>query len=263
MKKVYLTLASVIRDQEHYVREWLTFNHLIGVERMVIVLHKCSDRTEKEIRKLPFFEEKVRLHHVANDEQRVQMGAFRWMLDTYGPSTEWMLFTDADEFFFGTVENDLRTILARYDSFGGLAGHWHMFGASGRVQRPPMPSIKYFVERVPDDKFVLRGIKCAVKPRHVRELVSPHLFVTAKPIVREDYGVVSPKGIWQYEGTPMWNVVRCNHYCTFDNPAKERNAAELRERKNSDGHPHNRTRQSQRRSLSPLLNCPSRLVKRR
>ena len=214
MKHVYLTLAAVLRDQEHYVREWLCFQHLIGVERMVIVLHKCNDKTEDEIRRLPFFEEKVRLHRIVNDEQRVQLGAFRWMIDTYGPSTEWMLFVDADEFFFGTAEDDLRTVLSRYEKFGGLAAHWHMFGASGFVKRPPLPSIKHFVERIPDDKFVLRGIKCAVKPKGIRDILSPHMFLTEKPIVRENFGIVPPQGIWQYEGTPMWNVVRCNHYCT-------------------------------------------------
>jgi hypothetical protein len=125
MKRVYLTLAAIVRDQEYYIREWLVFQHLIGVERMVVVLHKCSDGTEAEIRKLPFFDEKIRLHKVVNDEQRAQLGVYQWILNVYGKHTEWMLFIDADEFFFGTAEDDLRTVLSRYERFGGLAAHWH------------------------------------------------------------------------------------------------------------------------------------------
>ncbi|HBT78280.1 MAG TPA: hypothetical protein DEB39_15455 [Planctomycetaceae bacterium] len=215
MKKVCLTLAAVVRDQEHYVREWLTFHEMIGVERFVIVLHKCCDHTESEIRRLPFFDEKVKLHRVVNDEQRVQMGVLRWMLDHYGDATEWMLFIDSDEFFFGTVENDLRPILSRYDKFSGVAAHWLMFGASNHVIRPPMPSIEHFTRRIPDGRFVHRGIKSAVKPRDVVDLLSPHLFVTKHGTVREDGDIVDPNGIWQARGVePVWNVLRCNHYNT-------------------------------------------------
>jgi len=215
MPKVYLTLAAMVRDQEHYIREWLTFHEMIGVERFVIVLHKCSDSTESEIRRLPFFNTKIRLHHVVNDEQRAQMGAFRWMLDCYGSSTEWMLFIDSDEFFFGTVENDLRLILSRYECFSGIAAHWLMFGASGHVIRPPMPSIEYFTRRIQDARFVHRGIKSAVKPREVVEVLSPHLFVTKRGMVRENREIVDPNGIWQCrDKEPVWNVIRCNHYNT-------------------------------------------------
>lgn len=215
MKRVYLTLAAIVRNQEHYVREWLTYHHLASVERFIIVLHKCADNTEGEIRRLPFFNEKVCLHRVINDEQRAQMGAFRWMLDTYGSSTEWMLFADSDEFFLGTAENDLRVILSRYESFSGVAAHWLMFGASGYVIRPPMPSVEHFTHRIPDSRLVHRGVKCAVKPKEVVALLSPHLFLTKKGTVRENFEIIDPSGIWQCkECEPVWNILRCNHYNT-------------------------------------------------
>jgi hypothetical protein len=215
MKSVYLTLAAMVRDQEHYVREWLTYHYLAGVERFIIVLHKCADNTETEIRRLPFFETSIRLHHVVNDEQRAQMGAFQWMLQTYGRSTEWMLFVDSDEFFLGTFEDDLRTIFSRYEHFSGLAAHWLMFGASDHVIRPPMPSLEYFRERIPDSRFVHRGIKSAVKPRDVTNILSPHLFLTKHGTVRENFELVDPCGIWQCrDREPIWNIIRCNHYNT-------------------------------------------------
>ncbi len=215
MKKVYLTLAAVVRDQEHYVREWLTFNHLVGVERMVIILHKCADRTEEEIRRLPFFESKVRLHRIASDEQRVQMGAFRWMIDVYGPSTTWMMFIDSDEFLFGTAEDDLRSVLERYEEHSAVVAHWHMFGANNHVLRPPMPSIKHFTSRIPDDRYVLHGVKSIVKPADIREILSPHLFITTRGTVREHFDPVDCQGIWQCRDmTPTWDVLRCNHYNT-------------------------------------------------
>jgi len=117
MKQCYLTLGAVVRNQEHYVKEWLAFHHLVGVERFVIVLHKCTDKTEERIRELPF-QDKIHIHRIVNDEQFVQLGTYLWILEHYGRFTKWMMFIDSDEFFFGTREDDLRVILTDYEKHG-------------------------------------------------------------------------------------------------------------------------------------------------
>lgn len=125
------------------------------------------------------------------------------------------MFTDSDEFLFGTKNDDLRCILQDYERHSGLAAHWHMFGANNHVIRPPLPSIKHFTQRIPDDRYVLRGVKSIVKPSEVREILSPHLFLTVRGTVRENHEPVDCQGIWQCRDVkPSWDIVRCNHYNT-------------------------------------------------
>ena len=211
MQQVYLTLAAVIRDQEYYVKEWLAFHHLVGVERFVIVLHKCSDKTEEKIRELPF-RDKIHIHRIVNDEQFVQLGTYLWILNYYGQSTRWMMFIDSDEFFFGTREDDLKTILADYERHGGLAAHWLEFGSHNHVLKPKGLSIEAFTQRAVDNHGAHYSFKSVIQPHCFQKFLSPHLAVTKPMTVTEDHRETSVNWVWIGDRRPTHEVVRVNHY---------------------------------------------------
>jgi hypothetical protein len=213
MKCVYLTLGAVIRDQEHYVREWLAFHHLAGVERFVVVLHKCTDKTEERIRELPF-QEKIHIHRIVNHEQFVQLGAYLWILEHYGSFTKWLMFIDSDEFFFGTREDDLRVILTDYEQHGGLAAHWHEYGSNGHVVKPRGLSIEAFTKRASDRHGAHYSFKSILQPPCFQKFLSPHLAVTNPLTVMEDHREVSVHWIWIGDRRPTHEIVRVNHYHT-------------------------------------------------
>ena len=211
MRQVYLTMGAVIYNQEHYVKEWLAFHHLVGVERFVIVLHKCTDKTEEKIRELPF-QDKIHIHRVVNNEQFVQLGTYLWILKNYGQATQWMMFIDSDEHFFGTREDDLRFILTDYEQYGGLAAHWLEFGSDGNTVRPKGLAIEAFTRRAADDHCPHYSFKSIIQPQRFVKMLSPHLAVTNPPIVTEDHRHVNPNWIWIGDKKPIHEIVRCNHY---------------------------------------------------
>jgi hypothetical protein len=211
MNQVYLTLAAVIRDQEHYVKEWLAFHHLVGVERFVIVLHKCTDKTEEKIRELPF-QEKIHVHHIVNDEQFVQLGTYLWILDHYGKFTRWMTIIDSDEFLFGTRDDDVRTILTDYEKHGGLAAHWLEYGSNGHVVKPQGLSIEAFTKRAPDHHGAHYSFKSIIQPHCFQKFLSPHLAVTKPLTVLEDHREVGINWVWIGDRQPRHEIIRVNHY---------------------------------------------------
>ena len=211
MKQRYLTLGAVIRNQEHYVKEWLAFHHLVGVERFVIVLHKCVDRTEERIRELPF-QDQIHIHRIVNDEQFVQLGTYQWIIRNYGHFTKWLMFIDSDEFFFGTREDDLRVILTDYEQHGGLIAYWHEFGSNGHVVKPNGLSIEAFTKRAPDRHSPHYSFKSVIQARCYQKLLSPHLAATNPLTVTEDHREVHPLWIWIGDRKPTHEIVRVNHY---------------------------------------------------
>ena len=211
MKQTYLTLGAVIRNQEHYVKEWLAFHHLVGVERFVIVLHQCTDKTEERIRELPF-QDKIHIHRVVNDEQFVQLGTYLWITRNYGPFTKWLMFIDSDEFFFGTREDDLRVILTDYEKHGGLASHWIEYGSNGHVIKPKGLSIEAFTKRAPDRHGAHYSFKSVIQPQCFQKFLSPHLAVTQPLTVTEDHREVGANWVWIGDRKPTHKVVRVNHY---------------------------------------------------
>ena len=224
MNRVYLTLGAVIRDQEHYVREWLAFHEIQGFERFVIVLHQCRDHTESEIRRLPF-QDKIRIHRVVNDRQHVQMSVYRWIVENYGDATEWLALLDSDEFLFGTKKDDFRCILADYEEHDGLFAHWLEYGHNNIERRPEGPSIEAFTTRAPDDAWINRSGKSIIRPagltrplapsdisaRLDHSMLSPHFFRTRWPTVHEDGTPLDLRHYW-YTERHSHEIVRCNHY---------------------------------------------------
>ena len=215
MRKVYLTLIAIVRDQEHYIKEWLAFHRIIGVERFVIMLHRCADRTEERINELNFRDD-IFIHHVTERQtDSVQMGAYHWAVRRYGHDSRWLLFIDSDEFFFGTHEDHLPTILSRYENHGGLAAHWLNFGHNNQVLRPPTGqlSIEAFTRRMGGNRGINCVVKCAVQTRQLASLMSPHRPLTFLPIVRE-YGDPLEADHYKTEKTASWDIIRCHHYHT-------------------------------------------------
>jgi len=198
---IYLTLASMIRNEEHYVQEWLTFHHIQGFEQFVIVLHKCDDKTEERIKALPFAD-KIRIHKIVCDTKQTQMSTFVWITEHYGNTTEWLMFCDGDEYSFGTDTDDFREVLSKYEEFGGLFVNWLEFGHCNQIERPERLCIETYTKRAAADSWWHASGKSIIKSRELLQpyapasqndklgysFLSPHLFKTANrrciPILR-------------------------------------------------------------------------------
>jgi len=211
MRQVYLTLAAIVRDQEHYVKEWLAFHYLAGYERFVIILHKCTDKTEAKIRELPF-QAGIHIHHVVNDEQYAQLGSYVWSIRNYGPFTKWMAFLDSDEFFFATRSNDIKPVLEHYEEHGGIVGNWLEFGANNQVVRPEGLSIETFTKRAADHHSCHQSFKTILRPECFKKFRSPHLAETVPWTVTPDHRHVPDHWTWIGDREPDYDVFRVNHY---------------------------------------------------
>ena len=221
MNRCLVTQISIVRDQEHYVKEWLAFHRIVGVDRFVILLHKCCDKTEERIRELPF-QDRIMIHRVVDDRVSVQMGAYHWAVRKYAHHSKWLLFIDADEFFFGTREDYLPNILRRYDDparYGGLAAHWVNFGHNNHPNRESVfrdgkLSIEAFTTKNGDPSHhANRSFKCIIPTRQMIAILSPHKQLTINPIVREDFKPLIANH-YETRAYPITNIVRCHHYHT-------------------------------------------------
>ncbi|MDR2706548.1 MAG: glycosyltransferase family 2 protein [Planctomycetaceae bacterium] len=216
MKKVYLTLAAIIRDQEHYVKEWLTFQKLVGFERFLIALHRCSDQTESAIRSLPFSDDIILRRYESGDY--IQMSVYsEWMRD-FRNTTFWMAFFDGDEYLYGVNADDLKPVLTGFESCGSVLVHNHEFGASNHVLRPSGLSIDAFTWRASNHHWMHRNIKSFIRADSWQWFLSPHLAKTSREWVREDHNVIHESDLSfkcsVSSQPPISNIIRYNHYHT-------------------------------------------------
>lgn len=213
MTRKYLSLCAIVRDQEHYIKEWLAFHRAVGVEKFYLRLNDCDDRTFEKIRELPFTDDVVVYHdHPKGSGEGAQPSWYRFVLREYGRFTKWMMFIDSDEFFFGTKEDHLPTILERYENYGGLAAHWIIFGHNKRLTPPLLPkelSIESFSKRL----FMSKVVKSCIQPHMIdHERLGWHVvhtMATKKPIVTENFAAIQDN-VNAENATA--DIVRINHY---------------------------------------------------
>jgi len=216
----YLCLATTIKDDEYYIKEWLTFYDIVGVERFYIVLHNTTDNTLQRINELPF-RNRITIHEVqTSDSWNHQIGIYNWLLSCYKKNTKWMLFVDGDEFLFGTEKNDLKTLLEPYEAYPGVLVPRLDFGPSGFDVRPEMPSVKHYRMRMPEKNIVYSSdiVKTIVQPDLTHYAISSHLFWSEQEVVNERFEkYLIPHGYKKFhidDYNPSFDTFRVNHYYT-------------------------------------------------
>uniref|UniRef100_A0A7S0LWF2 Glycosyltransferase family 92 protein n=1 Tax=Cryptomonas curvata TaxID=233186 RepID=A0A7S0LWF2_9CRYP len=145
--KFFLTACTMVKNEVPYILEWIEFNRLQGVERIIIYDGGSADNVtllnELYQQEEPSFPLVVlpSVEFIKNDN--LQRLNFQHCLDTYGPSTEWMANMDVDEYLhspaFGTVASMLRNMSAvereRNLSFTAFTSVNLNFGSSGQLRR--------------------------------------------------------------------------------------------------------------------------------
>ena len=213
-KKNYLTLGAIVRNEAHYVREWLAHYRVVGFEKFVIVLHRCSDDTERQIRSLPFAAD-ITIEHCGTSAP--QVGCYNKLCNDYKSKTEWMAFLDADEFLFCPDGRNVCEFLDEFKKYGALIVHNFEFGSSGHVVRPSGPAISSFVHRAPNNYWMHDNFKSIVRLSEFERYVSPHLAHVKGGVVREDHRILSYDDIHYAcglkKGIPsISRFIRYNHY---------------------------------------------------
>jgi GH35 family endo-1,4-beta-xylanase len=216
MEQVYLTLGAIIRNQEHYVKEWLAFYHLLGVERFCIALHNCTDKTVAKIKELPF-QDKILLFQTRSDAKAVQMGVYKKINEQFGRFTKWMLFIDSDEFLFPKTVSTLSEFLTHYENYSSLSVNQRIFGHANHVVRPQEGLVieNYVWATFPPEHSGDKFVKTIFQPKYLLGLCSPHFQVChTLPQVRTDKKGFKLHGNCATGAAALHDLAQYNHYYT-------------------------------------------------
>lgn len=154
------------------------------------------------------------MRHVVDESiDSVQLGVYHQAVIEFGHYSEWLLFIDSDEFFFGSREDSLPALLEQYEGAGGLAAHQLHFGSNNHVLRAPGLSVEAFTQRKSDSYRLNRVVKSAVRTKQLVAMLSPHVPLTVGPMVREHFDPLGDEHWWTKK-PPSWDIVRCHHYHT-------------------------------------------------
>jgi len=206
--KPYLSVCAIYRWEGDYIREWVAFHRLVGVERFFLYDNGSEDQHLSEL--APFLEDgSVVLH-----DWPVYPGqgpAYDHCLEHHREDSRWIAFLDCDEFLFSPSGRPLPELLADYERWPAVGVNRVFMGTSGHPTQQPGLVIENYTMRLagPDPN---RAVKSIVDPTRVERRWNAHSFLYLDGALAVDEHERPFEGWVTEEHT--FERLRINHYFT-------------------------------------------------
>jgi len=216
--KYDLVVCAVFQNEAFFLKEWLEFHKLVGVQHFYLYNNLSTDNYYEIL--YPYMQNgEVDLfdwpEETGNQQEYLtllQLPVYNHALSLAKESSRWAAFIDLDEFLFPVSYPNLLMLLEEYQAYGGLAVNWQVFGTSGvdRLQDGELIT-ENLIWRTPDHWGINKNIKMIVQPKYIDGFTHPHYCH-----FKEGYFAVnSHKNRLQDfcgEQDPIVDLIRINHY---------------------------------------------------
>ena len=102
----YLAVCAIYRDEASYMKEWIEFHRLVGVERFYLYDNRSADDHREVL--APYAERGEVMIYDWPMEQG-QVAAYNDCVARHGAEARWIAFLDLDEFLFSATGSRCRT----------------------------------------------------------------------------------------------------------------------------------------------------------
>ncbi|NGX39788.1 MAG: hypothetical protein KR126chlam1_01121 [Chlamydiae bacterium] len=220
--KHYVSICAIFRDEDRFLKEWIEYHRMIGVEHFYLYNHLSEDNYYEVLR--PYIKEGIvdliewpfQPKNHKDWIQNIQAGTYNKTLKERGEENIWIAFIDTDEFIVMTKGSSLPKFLSDYEEFGGLAIHWQLYGTSG-VQRIPenKTMIGTLTKKATPKYHRNKWIKSIIQPKAVRKFTKVHC-----PDYKTSYFPVDEHtkrcSVSPYKKNISVDLIRINHYTDRD-----------------------------------------------
>lgn len=220
-----LSIALIQKNESRYLREWIEYHILQGVEHFYVYDHGSTDESRDVWQ--PYIDRGIaELKPITGEHHPAQMEAYNDAVKRSRGVSKYLALIDVDEFLV-PMKHD-RAIDAIEDIFrayeetpfkfpgscaaGGIGINWRVYGTSGHQTPADGLVIDEYKYRGPDDMMINCHIKSIVKPECVKTIINPHF-----AIYEEGYWCISEHGsliptAFFYDS--RCDILRVNHYYT-------------------------------------------------
>jgi hypothetical protein len=206
-----LWVCAIFRDEAPYLREWIEFHRIVGVERFYLYQNRSADAWQEVLQ--PYLESGLVDLTEWPYGPPCQMEAYRHFIETHRQLSARVAFIDCDEFLFSPCCHSVKEALDGIGSqnWGAVAVNWMCFGASGQERRMNGLVIERFVTRPTEDFAPNLHIKSIVHLDRVDSVgMNPHEFRVRGGTFNELGEEISRP--WTARPSHRW--LRINHYHT-------------------------------------------------
>jgi len=207
-ERPYLAACAIYRWEADYIREWVAFHRLIGVERFFLYDNGSEDAHLEAL--APFLEDgSVVLHDWPLFPG--QAPAYDHCLEHHRQDSRWIAFLDCDEFLFSPGGRPVSEVLVDYEQWPAVGVNRVFMGTSGHRTQQPGLVIENYPMRL-DSPNPNRAVKSVVDPSRVVQRRNAHSFLYKDgALAVDEHG--RPFEDWETK-EHTFDRLRINHYFT-------------------------------------------------
>lgn len=130
----YFSVVLIFKDEAPYLKEWIEYHLMIGVDHFYLYQNNSSD---KYLSIISPYMEKGTITLIDWPDYPGQYSAYLNWYKTYRNETHWVSFIDADEFFCPISDVFLQDVMKRYEKYPVVLTYWKLFGTNGQLIHNP------------------------------------------------------------------------------------------------------------------------------
>jgi len=131
-KKYEVAICAIFRDESEYLKEWLEFHRVIGVEHFYLY-NNFSEDNYLEV--LQDYIDKGIVTLTDWPYKQSQMAAYEDCIMKYSSETKWVGFVDLDEFVIPNKNATIQEFLSEFQRRPVVIINWKYFASAGNINR--------------------------------------------------------------------------------------------------------------------------------
>lgn len=220
-QKYELSVCAIFQNEAPYLKEWIEFHRLAGVQHFYLYNNLSNDDFKKVLK--PYIKDKVvelidwayNTNPDGSNWPTIEAMAHDDALARAKKTSKWLAIIDVDEFLFPVEKDNLVDFLRDYEDCPAVSVNWQMYGTSHVDQ---IPKKKLLIEtlklKAPTDFRDNIHVKTIVQTQYATRFTSPHFVELSPGYSQHNTDKVPFTG--PYAPYIIINKARINHYWTRD-----------------------------------------------
>lgn len=132
-KKYDVAAISIFKNEAQYLKEWIEYNHLIGIDHFFLYNNNSEDDYMSVL--APYIDSGL-VTLMQWEKNQAQMECYNDGITRFRNESRWLCFIDIDEFIVPIKNNSIYTELRKFEkNRGSVVIYWKMFCSSGLMDR--------------------------------------------------------------------------------------------------------------------------------
>ena len=156
-----LSVAAIMKNEKPYLKEWIEYHRLQGVEHFYLCDNESTDGTKEYLS--PYIKKGI-ITYIEMPGIKQQLACYEKIVAEYKNKTKWLAIIDLDEFLVPLKAKNMRAFLSEFKDVSEVSLHWMNYGDANAISRQDGLVTEFFTSH---GKYLNHTVKSIVRPKDV------------------------------------------------------------------------------------------------